>query len=137
VGSHTFFVPGVPRSTQTGSVIRAGHALIPTRRGGAWSKTCRDRALQTCGRRPLQGPLGVWLMFHMPRPKKTQHAFPLSGADLENMAKGLMDAWQGVLYDNDRQVVWLRLEKMWAGVHGPGVTVHVYQLEGQLRRCAT
>lgn len=120
-----FFIAGLPKSTQTGSVIRAGKRLIPIRRGTAWSSVCGLVARQYAPETPLSGPLGLRLTFVLPRPKKPKATTPIVRPDLENMVKGLADSWNGVLWADDSQIVELGARKIY-GLE-PGVEVEVYR----------
>lgn len=123
-----FWIPGLPRSTQTGTVIRAGGRAIPLRRGTAWSAVCGLIAAQHRPEALLTGPLAVTLEFCFPPPKKTRHPFPTRG-DVGNLAKGPLDAFQGVLYLNDAQIVSQLIKKRWADERGPGLAVAVMTAE--------
>jgi Holliday junction resolvase RusA-like endonuclease len=148
-----FFIPGVPRSTQTGRVIQVGQDVrgpggvvlararrFPIRRGseneaaGSWLRTCRIIAQAHRPARLLEGPLYGELRFRLPRPKraKTLTPYPMTGSDRDNMAKGLFDVFEGVLYRDDKQVVKGPLVKLWEHPDwGPGVEVRLWEL-GQL-----
>ena len=108
-----FFVPGRPRSTQTGSVIRlpTGRA-IPLRRNTAWSSVCGLVARQHAPDVPLAGPVRLSLLFVLPKPKR-KVTVPVTRPDLENLCKGLLDSWNGVLWNDDSQVIALTLEKVY------------------------
>jgi len=117
-----FFVPGRPKSTQTGSVWRnpkTGRA-IPSRRNPGWSKEAgkaANRAMDEAGLKPLAGPVSLGISIIMPRLKDMRKApeYPMAPPDIDNAIKGLKDAWEGVLYENDKQVVrYHLLEKVWA-----------------------
>jgi len=49
----SFFVPGRPKSTQTGSVITVNGRSFPVRRGTSWSAVCGLVARQYAPRAPL------------------------------------------------------------------------------------
>lgn len=119
-----FFVPGRPRSTQTGRVIRLpGGQRIPLRRNRAWSAAVRLIAQQHRPPAPLDGPLSADLLFLLKRPARPAHPYP-SQIDADNMAKGLLDAMRGVIFHDDRQIVDLLLRKRWT-LDTDGVRVEV------------
>jgi Holliday junction resolvase RusA-like endonuclease len=61
---------------------------------------------------PKDAPLHVHARFVMPRAKtKASTAFCTRG-DVDNLAKGVLDALQGITYDDDRLVVSLFAEKL-------------------------
>jgi len=90
---------------------------------------------------PITGPVGMKLRFYMPRPKnliwKTKPMLPVfhtKTKDVENLAKGVMDALEGLAYLNDGQVARLLAEKYYCAGPGfgetrPRVDIMVYSLE--------
>jgi Holliday junction resolvase RusA-like endonuclease len=117
-----FFVPGIPKSTQTGHTITVNGRSFPLRRGTPWSTTCGLVARQYAPPVPLEGPLVVFLSFTMPAPKKTKNGYPRR-PDLGNASKGLLDAFNGVLWGDDSQIVRLIEGKAYGAQ--PGVRVYV------------
>jgi Holliday junction resolvase RusA-like endonuclease len=118
----SFFVEGRPKSTQTGTVIRAGGRMIPIRRNTEWSSVVGLVARQYAPTVPYEGPLLVTLDFRLPRPQGGKRFLPSTRPDLENLSKGLTDSFSGVLFHDDAQVVMLLLSK---GYGRPGVYVQV------------
>ena len=77
------------------------------------------------GRAPLQGALACSLRFYMPIPKNVsqKRRQELTGrfttkrtGDIENLAKGVMDAVNGIVWQDDSQVVQLNIEKRYGHV---------------------
>lgn len=72
---------------------------------------------------PIETPLEVFLYFRLPIPKsysKKRTEACLSGLDkpskkpdLDNLAKGLMDAFNGLIYKDDSQIVEMHLTKVY------------------------
>ena len=119
-----FWVSGLPRTTQTGSIIRLKNGRrMPLRRNPGWSDACHLVARQHAPRAPLAGPVAVTLTFSLPMPKRPKFSAPAVRPDAENLCKGLLDAWNGVLWQDDGQIVDLHIVKRYASV--PGVTVTV------------
>lgn len=124
-----FFVKGIPKSTQTGSVIRAGTRAFPVRRNTPWSAVCGLIARQHAPPEPITTAVKVSLVFMMPRPKGPKRAYPTVRPDLDGLCKGLMDSWNGVLWADDSQVVRLDLAKVYADPSmSPGIMVEVTSL---------
>ena len=123
----SFLVEGRPRSTQTGSVIRVRGRAFPLRRNTPWSALCGLVAREYAPPKPLTGPLRVTLTFYLTSPKKRRE-HPTGRPDLENLCKGLLDSWQGVLFLDDAQVLELRLAKCYCGDAPPGVHVVVEEM---------
>ena len=92
-------------------------------------------------RRPLDGPVAVWLSFRLARPKghhgtgrnadKLKASAPIAPAgtpDVDKLARAVLDALTGVVYVDDAQVVDLYLVKRYADLADPGVDVRVRTL---------
>lgn len=75
----------------------------------------------------MSGPVKLDLRFSFPRPKSHygtgKNSSQLKGSapvehaqrpDIDNLVKAAMDAMNGVLYDDDKQVVSLSASKVWA-----------------------
>ena len=125
----SLFVPGGPKSTQTGSVVRAGGRAFPVRRH---TELANRIALAANGAKPerfLEGPLAVRLLFLMPKPTSGQakkRHYPTVRPDLANLEKGLMDALQGIVFADDAAICRLAMEKLYGVV--PGVMISVEEL---------
>ena len=88
-----------------------------------------------CGnhRYPDDVPLAVTIFAHLEPPqsasniKKTrmlnQEEYPLKKPDVDNVAKIILDALNGIAYRDDKQVVTLIVKKSYAGESGVGVTI--------------
>lgn len=88
-----------------------------------------------CGnyRYPDDVPLIVAIFAHIEPPqsasniKKTrmlnQAEYPLKKPDVDNVAKIILDALNGIAYRDDKQVVTLIVKKLYAGESGVGVTI--------------
>ena len=88
-----------------------------------------------CGnyRYPDDVPLIVAIFVHIEPPqsasniKKTrmlnQAEYPLKKPDVDNVAKIILDALNGIAYRDDKQVVTLLVKKSYAGESGVGVTI--------------
>jgi Holliday junction resolvase RusA-like endonuclease len=70
------------------------------------------------------------LTFYMQRPKslpkKVKHH--MKKPDVDNLAKGVKDALEGIFYRNDSQVCDLRVKKVYCEEH-PGVQVSIEPAE--------
>lgn len=126
--SLSFFIPGRPRSTQTGSVITVNGRSFPIRRGTAWSSLCGLVARQYAPPLPLTGALRCELAFHLRAPKVRRSLWPIKRPDVDNLCKGLLDSWNGVLWEEDSQIVALLIEKVYARDGRVGVAVRIEAL---------
>lgn len=123
-----FLIPGVPKATQTGSIVRVNGRAFPVRRHSEWSAYCRLVAKQHAPDVPLDGPLRCSLTFHLPRLSSGRRAFPNKRPDLDNLAKGVTDSFNGILWMDDAQIVELRLSKLYETTGQPGLYVCVERL---------
>lgn len=76
----------------------------------------------------LLGPLIVSLLLRVTQPKKTKLEFPKP--DVDNYCKSVLDACNGLAWEDDYQVVALHAEKEWAA---PGVAGEVIITIKELR----
>lgn len=112
-----FFVIGLAKSTQTGSVhrvVRGGRTfLIPSRRNPEWSATIGKVARDYAPERPFDGALEVEIVVLLPM-SKTKRRFPTTRPDVQNFEKGVLDSLNHVIYEDDSQIVDLILRKRYA-----------------------
>lgn len=119
-----FFVAGKPRAMQTGSVVTAGGRSFPIRRNATWAAVVGLVARQHAPAVLLEGPLVVDLLFHFRPPRTaTRRRHPVVRPDGENLAKGILDALNGVLYHDDSQVVDLLIRKRYSETEGVRVDI--------------
>ncbi len=98
-----------------------------TRRGFAYTpKVTKDfeSALQMMFRaqykgKSLKGPLSVEVELFFTRPKKPKYTYP-SVCDVDNCAKAVLDALNGLAWIDDRQIVSLICEKDYAPAGNQG-----------------
>jgi len=83
-----------------------------------WEETvgwqCRDQ----WKRKPLLGPLGIEFIFYRENRRKV---------DLDNLEKSMLDALEGILYENDSQIKKKSGEIRHSKEH-PGVEVEIWTL---------
>ena len=137
--SITFVVPGVPvaQPRQRHAVI-AGHLrnYTPSRHPvNTFKAACQLSARQAYSGPPLTGPLVCELVFVLPRPRSAPkrtggRLAHCKRPDAENLAKSVLDALTGLLYDDDRQIWRLVVTKWVAAVdEQPQVEIHVREVE--------
>lgn len=113
-------IPGVPIPKARARVTRAGHTYTP-------GKTVQhERLIALIARtktQPIEGPLGMRLTFFMPIPVSWPKAkkeaairgdvLPTTKPDIDNLAKCVLDALNGIAYRDDNQVVRLESSKFY------------------------
>lgn len=121
----SFLIPGVPKATQTGTIARLPNGRsFPLRRNTGWAEYCGLVAAYHAPPKLLKGPLTCLLTFYLPKPKSTKRDKPTVRPDVDNLAKGLLDKWNGILWRDDSEVTELLLRKRYR--EEPGLRVDVY-----------
>lgn len=129
---------GRPRATtrRVGKrVVASVYTDGPTKRYEASVK--KVAAMAMAPRSPMTGPLSVSLRFRLRVPAsatKRQRAAYLSGEeaylgayDIDNLAKSILDACNGVVWADDRQITRLFVTKIAAEEPGVDLRVEAYQ----------
>lgn len=126
----TFLVTALPKGRPRFN--RFGRAFTP--------KKTRDfeRDLKSVAReqylgQPLKTALEVDIEFALPRPKTARRALPSVRPDLDNLAKAVCDALEGVAWVNDWQICKMLLQKTYAAKGCPPAIYVVVREAG----CAT
>lgn len=89
-----FFVEGTPVPKARARVTRSGHTYTPAKTV-AWEQLVAWKAKIARGPRPiLTGKVSVSLEFYGAR----------ANADIDNLAKAVLDGMNGVIYTDDKQV---------------------------------
>lgn len=112
-----FTVPGPPVAKQRPRVTKSGHTYTP-KETQHWESTCRILAHQAMqGAKPHEGAVSLRITAHFqipktwPKWKLKAEPWATVGKDLDNIAKAVLDACNGVVYADDRQVVELHVNK--------------------------
>jgi Holliday junction resolvase RusA-like endonuclease len=138
----TIELPGPPRGKGRPRFVRAtGHVYTPdeTRR---YEQALRDQALIAMGAEPpVNGPLAVYVEALFPIPASwslRQHDRALAGAilptgrpDVDNLLK-ILDALNGVVWFDDKQIVTATIKKRYS--NNPTLVVKIFKeaLDGRL-----
>nr|WP_255592394.1 RusA family crossover junction endodeoxyribonuclease [Bordetella sp. BOR01] len=135
-----FVIPGVPvgkgrpRAAKRGKHIQ----LYTPAKTVTYESTVALAGYQAmAGRPPLAGPVAATLTIRLPIPaswSKRKQAAALTGAELptkkpdaDNVVKAIFDAFNGVVWIDDTQVVDMVVRKRYAEV--PGVAVQIAAVE--------
>lgn len=120
---------GRPRFSKIGGFVRS----YTPKKTSDYEAQVKAIAQNAMTREPLETPLAAFLYFRLPIPKsypKKRIAACLSGSerpikkpDLDNLAKSVLDALNGVVYLDDAQLVSLHVTKVYS--HNPGVDIMV------------
>ena len=123
---YIFTVPGYPKGQPRPRFARMGkfvRAYDPQDAVDFKSKIATF-ALQA-GVQPIDGAVWMCITAYLPRPKKYSRKSDFRGAiiaptkpDVDNIAKAVMDALQGIAYAHDAQVAWLSVSKSYHELEG-------------------
>ena len=116
-----FSVEGTPRPKQSFKFKKGDGTYRPftPKLVKAWQNEVAWAAKQEMiGEDPLLGELAVSMTFHLPDRRRR---------DLDNLSKGVLDAMNGIVFDDDQQVVDLHVYKRLSKKY-PGVSVKVEKL---------
>ena len=129
--SFTFFVPGKPRGKGRPRMNRRTGQVYTPASTKAYESEIRQAFLRQGGESFAGAPVMVEIEAQYPMPKswskkrKDEARNTYSGvkADIDNLAKVLLDGMQGCVMDNDQQVVILVASKFWSDTGGVKVTI--------------
>lgn len=114
-----FTIPTDPVPWARPRFVRRGGKMIgyTVPKVQAYEQTVKLLAI-AAGIRPLSGPVSMSIDFHFAVPKSLERKRkPVEGGwhvkkpDADNLAKAILDALNGVAYDDDAQVASMRLRK--------------------------
>ncbi len=116
------FIPVRPTPKGRPRMTRHGHAFTPKKTKDA-EKELRFflRALKPP---KYKGAVSLTLKFHLIRPASSKRIQPVVRSDIDNYAKLCLDAFNGILYDDDCQVIVLHAEKRYDSVEGITIISH-------------
>ena len=131
-----FTVPGDPRGKGRPRFSRVGKftkTYTDAKTKEYEDKVANAASLAMYPHEPLTTPLAVWIDISVPIPasysKKRKEAclsgveMPCKKPDIDNIAKGILDAMNGIVYADDVQVIRLTLQKHYSTE--PGVYIIV------------
>src|SRR5439155_24624408 len=98
------------------------------RRNTPWALVVGQVGRQHAPATPLEGPIGLTLVFYLPRPASAgKHVVvPLKRPDIDNLTGKIADSFNGVFFRDDSQIIDSHAYKRFAGPGGkPGVEITV------------
>lgn len=125
----SFEIGGDPVPKARPRMTKTGHVYTPAK-SRAWEIAVRVIAVEqlaTIITEPCTGALRIDLCFYLRRGKTVKREHPSVKPDLDNLAKSVLDALNGVLYVDDAQIVELFVRKRYqTRTMDPGVFVFVH-----------
>ncbi len=128
-----FEVSGDPVPKARARTVRKGGRTwsFTPKRVVAWERTIREEAAKHFDE-PMEGPVMISLVFHMARPRsRRKEVYVSTTPDLDNLEKAVLDALNGVAYEDDRFVVAKNAQKRYILNGKPRVSVRVTSLSRQ------
>jgi len=82
----------------------------------AYEDILRRSLLEKWGQEPLpkEIPIGIDVVFHLPKPKSSKNHYPIVKPDIDNFLKSILDALNGSVLQDDCSVVRLAAEKKYS-----------------------
>lgn len=120
----SFSCDGTPVPQGSMKVIN-GHILHS--QGSAlavWRSTVALSA-RFAGAKPVEGAIGIEIVFRVKRPKTVKRDFPTVAPDLDKYIRGVLDALTGIAYIDDSQVTDIKAEKVYSDT--PGADIKIFQ----------
>lgn len=120
-----FDVTGEPVTQGSMRINRSGRIYHEaSRRLNAWRDAVSWWSKIQMGRvRPVTGPVAVSIVFRVRRPRdRTPVDQPDRKPDIDKLARAVLDAMTGIVYEDDAQIVNLAVAKRYAGGDGRGLS---------------
>lgn len=128
-------IPGQPVAKGRPRMTRNGHAYTPAKTR-QYEQAIRALALHDVGPVCLEGPVSVQIICSYAIPPswpKHKREAAMNGTlkhitkpDIDNAAKAVLDALNGIFWQDDSQIARLIVDKLYSRF--PAVTVQVYEL---------
>jgi Holliday junction resolvase RusA-like endonuclease len=132
---HVYFeVKGNPVPKARARTVRKGGRTwsFTPKKVAVWAKTVKAEATKHFNQ-PLNGPIQVSMIFYMSRPQsRRKDVWVPTTPDLDNLEKAVLDALNGVAYEDDRFVVAKNAQKKYIRRDEPRVCIRVTSLSKQV-----
>ncbi len=130
----TFHVPGKPIPQSRPRFARRGNHVAtydaaPAKDYKSWVKTCalNAMAVEQVTLIPREIALAMNLTVNIERPKSKKNAVYVTvKPDVDNLAKGILDSLESILYAADQQIITLTVSKHYSDC--PGVIISVTEV---------
>jgi len=129
-----FEVKGNPVPKARARTVRKGGRTwsFTPKKVAVWEKIVKEEAAKHF-ERPIIGPIMISMIFYMDRPaSRRKDIWVPTTPDLDNLEKSVLDALNGVAYDDDRFVVAKNSQKKYIRREEPHITIRVTSLSKQV-----
>lgn len=119
---------GRPRFYKAGNFV---HSYTP-KKTRQWEQFVKFQAIHYRPKELWTGAIVMDLVFWLPRPKSLPKKVinHIKKPDIENLAKSVMDALEGIIYKRDSQIICLVCDKIYSETEY-GVDVKLTELDGE------
>jgi len=100
-----------------------GHVLHSQGSALALWRSTVALAARLSGVKPLEGGVGIEIVFRVRRPKTVKRDFPTVAPDLDKYIRGVLDALTGIAYQDDSQVIDIKAEKVYSDSAGADIKI--------------
>ena len=139
MGFCTFTLEGVPVGKGRARAFRVGAGVrmhTPPKTKAYEAAVALAAKAAMGGQVPFSGAVAGWITFSMPIPASWSHRKAqdarlgltrhLSTPDIDNLSKAILDGCNGVVFEDDKQLIYLEATKRYAD--RPGVAVRFEEL---------
>lgn len=117
----SFFIPISPVAKGRPRLGRFGtYTPEKTRR---FESEFRKLCMKYKPERPLRGPLSLYVLFTLERPKTSNNELPIVRPDLTNFLKGVEDSLNKIFWEDDSQIVSISAHKIYGTTAGILVSI--------------
>lgn len=131
-----FAIPGVAVAKGRARTLKSGRSYTPAKTANYAARVAQIGKMAMGDAPLIEGPLSLSLMVHLPIPASWSRAkregalkgtvWPVSRPDVDNYAKNVLDALNGVVWADDSAVVSITCTKVYSD--DPRAVVRVVQL---------
>jgi crossover junction endodeoxyribonuclease RusA len=123
-----FQINARPQPKERSRSTKRGHHYTPARTVNFELIVAAEFRRQYPGHKPIQGPIGLYVVAKYQRPKTVKKGFWHTGpGDLDNVVKSISDGLNNLAWLDDRQVAELTARKSWGD--SDTIEVRIYPLE--------
>ena len=124
-----FYVHGLPAPQGSKRHVGRGVMIEASKKVGPW-RAAVEKAVALLAFEPFDGPVGVEIVFFLPKPKSVKRDLPTVPPDLDNLARGLFHALTiASVWTEDSIAVETKAHKVYDVLGTPGAFVRIYELE--------
>lgn len=118
----SFNCDGTPVPQGSMKVIN-GHILHSQGSALAMWRSTVALSARFAGAKPVEGAIGIEILFRVRRPKTVKRDYPTVAPDLDKYIRGVLDALTGIAYQDDAQVIDIKAEKVYSDIAGADIKI--------------